>query len=587
MSERDAILCPMCDAALAPEAAACASCGVALLWCPSCACCNPAAALSCRECLYQFRPVPVQAAPALADPPPPQAPAAAPEAPPTPATPEKSALTNLTDLFQSVLSSLGPAAPAPLPPPAAPAPATVPAPAQPTSPPVVQTPAPVHAVQTVPPSTASVPAVVVTPAPTGPAPLQIRYAVGHGHRRYQQSLLQLSVSAPFAPGEITARLDVAGLASAAPVLLQLGPADEVSCDGIAFTPQVAGRGEVRIAVTVEGPSGVPVGRWTGQVVLAIQDERKENIRVEGDMIVMESSRSGGLLRRGNDPDDVAGLLAAAGGPASWSLLELRPDTAFARRLARACPVYPAPVPPEGFLAANGEPFATLLTVRDEDAGAAHHVAVLVGTSAGFGRGGLASPTWRVRPAPYDYDCHARLSGEHLAVVLRGGRAWVIDHSRNGTWLNRARLERRHPELLADGDELALLTDRVVPLRVRLAGDARGVHAVALQRADGLEGRLSYLLTTGRAPAPLFEPGAEQPALWLCWRVRAGAGPAAVAVVLSGPDATAVEEDRLAAVGGRYHLVWRRSPVSLDQEQLLRAFAGSPGVPRGKEIEPCR
>jgi hypothetical protein len=214
----------------------------------------------------------------------------------------------------------------------------------------------------------------------------------------------------------------------------------------------------------------------------------------------------------------------------------------------------------------------LVRVRDAAAGREHLLAVQLGRWCSLGRGGEQAPTWRVRPAPYDYDCHAMLSGEHLGVQLRDRHAWVVDRGRNGSWLNGERLGGRRPELLGDGDELALLRHRVVALRVRLAGEpGDGVHTVILQRADGLADRLSYVLSAGRLPAPALLPGDERPALWLLWRHPDGPGAAPVLWVDAGEAAVPLPEGRAAAPGGRYSVSWKRWPAPRDDRQLAGAF----------------
>jgi hypothetical protein len=355
-----------------------------------------------------------------------------------------------------------------------------------------------------------------------------------------------------------------------PVAFTLAPGQEYVCPAVTFVPHRAGSACARVVVTVERPAGWPVGRWAGEIVIGVEDGRPGPVTVTGDMIVMGSDGSGALASvLGRGPP------VRAMGPQEWALLDLYPDTEYAHRLASSCPLIPAPPELDGPVM---HPGPVLMAVRDTRGGGEVRFGIAHGATAGFGRGGLAEPTWRIRPAQYTYLRHARLTGEHVVLALRDHRAWVTDHSRNGTWLKKTRLGPE-PEFLADADEVALLPDRVVLLQIRLAADEHGVHAVAAHREARSTGRLSHLLTSGRCQAPLFWPGEEHPPLWVRWRFAAGGRPVAVITPSDGRGERAEVPENRPGVAGRFEIFWRTVPFPADERILLAPVAGwPPAVP---------
>jgi hypothetical protein len=532
-------------------------------------------------CLYPFVAAPPPDPVPPPEPPPPPTPVPEPAAPPTSTVepPPASESTNptvntagltawqaLADLAAVLPPDLrpvevGPPPTAVAPPaPAVPPPAVVPA----VSPPAPVAEVSVPAVSVVPRVPPVVAPVVVAPDP-GVLPVGVAVKTRPVFQRGERGLFQVGLAAhDWAPPGVGVRVEVGGLVRSELGRIVLDPGGEFHAPATAFTAHHPGEDVVRVTITVTGPDGRPLGRWAGEVTVRVEDVRPDPPVVHGPVVVMGAASTANPL---------AGLTAALrpaapAGAAAWAALDLRPDAGYFRRLERTCPaVGPAPTlaPPW-----DGQ-FPALLEVQDSRTGAARRVAVFHGRSAGLGRGGRAAPTWRVRPAPYDYDRHARLSGEHAAVVLRGGRAWLVDHSRNGTWLNGTRVGR-DPELLADGDEFALLPDHVAAVRVRLAAGSTGVDTVCLHRADGLDDRLTYLLTAGRHPTPLFWPGEDAPALWLSWRCPPG-GPVAV---VGGPSgAVEAAAGRLPVTTGRFRVSLAPAAVSDDQHRLLAPF--TPGT----------
>ncbi|HEY1189600.1 MAG TPA: hypothetical protein VGE74_18280 [Gemmata sp.] len=630
MAERATAPCPWCREPIDPRDRACPECGRGVAWCPACGTGNVPDAACCRQCKRSFLandateglslpqavtiaddgpggPIPVrQQAPAPQHATAPQQPA--PLEPRAPAPPRGVQVTPDTVVADPAPVSgprsnrvPPPDAPAPttsgspraggaelaqalgtiIPPDWAPrissplvsltAPAPERAPVSPAGPPsqagsgvAPQPPARPHPAP-VGPYAAPLPVAAVYPDPTalGPSPVHLACVVCGANHPGESGTLQLTVAAPRATANLVVRLEVAGLLQPAPVSCTLSAGQEHFGPTVEFVAPRAGEHPVRVVATIARPDRRPLGRWGGSLNVRVVPVRTSPVNVKGDVIVMGADGTGAL----------AGVLGQEVAPRPTGTADnrdvrLHADPGYAARLAASCPHIAAPYRPDE---PPFNPGPVLLLVYDTETGHEARYAVAHGSTAVLGRGGQADPTWRVRPAPYDYTRHTRLTGEHVALGLQDGLAWVTDYSRNGTWLNRVRLRAATEEFLADKDELALLPDRAVVVRVRLAGDAHGVHTLAAHRVDRLNGQLTHLLTSGRAPVPVFWPGADAPALWVRWGRGAGRP---VAVVAWADDRAEVPEGG-AAGAGRFQVRWHPLAPRADERAVLAPVPGWP------------
>lgn len=620
MTELSSAPCPWCAEPTDRRDRACPECGNGIAWCPGCGIGNKADANFCRGCRRSLTggdptedmsapvtptseaepPAPAPRPAPASDPLPAAAPASGPAPAPGPAVPPAEPARGAGDDptagpadeprapapgFVQALGTIIPSTWAPrigspaahagaqaAAPGAAPAAGVAAGPVAAPAPPsaATVTPRPAQAVPR--PYVAPVPAVAVYADPTalGPAPIHLACAVRGANHPGEGGTLELAAAAPRATAHLLVRLDVTGLVRTGPVTFPLSAGQQHFGPALGFVAPRPGEHPVRVVATVTRPDRSPLGRWVGAVNVRVVPVRSSPVRVDGDVIVMG----------GAGPEVLSGLLGQEVAPRPAGAVDsrevaLHADNEYAHRLAASCPHVAGPTR-AGDRASDPGP--VVLMVRDSDTGHEVRYAVAHGPVAGLGRGGQADPTWRVRPAPYNYAQHARLSGEHTALGLRDGLAWVTDYSRNGTWLNRARLPAATEEFLADGDELALLPDRAVVARVRLAGDEHGVHALTAHRTDRFDRRLAYLLTSGRAPAPVFWPGADRPVLWVRWHRGAG-GPVAA---LAWDDRRAeVPADRPTAAG-RYHVLWRPAAPGADERALL---APAPAWPADRTTPP--
>jgi hypothetical protein len=261
-----------------------------------------------------------------------------------------------------------------------------------------------------------------------------------------------------------------------------------------------------------------------------------NVRAGGDVIVV------GGLTTSAAPD-----LGQAFRTASWHDVELRADTAFANRLARLCPrpSHTPPPPPEGLCDLTA--FHGVIHLLDRQTQRRHVIVVSAcDSAAALGRGGNPAVAWWIKPLRFDEQQYKRLSGNHALIELRDGRAWVTDHSTNGTWLEGERLTRGEPHLLADGDHLE--PARVLRLTAALgaAADGSEVRAVWLLREDAVYNGLSYLLVGDGAPVhpPAAAAARHLPPLWFAW-----VGATKTAANTNGPQIDDSRYPRLAVRAG--------------------------------------
>jgi hypothetical protein len=392
------------------------------------------------------------------------------------------------------------------------------------------------------------------------APVQIQGRFGQQPRRGQQSLFRLRAAGTGLSQETNVEVVVeSGLwpGQQQKLAARLAPTETHEFSGLTFVPQHAGADEVRVTLTLKDAAGLPIGRWTGSQDVVIQESAANvagPVQAEKGAVVIVGGSLPGL-------DAMANLGAV---PPSWQPIPLQQHPLL-RRLAAACPQSVAPPPLAADRLWQAGSFHAVITFSDQQSGQVRSLACLCGTSAVLGRGGEPAVAWWLKPAPYVQDQHVRLSRQHIVLELRGGRAWVTEKGTNRTSLNGRPVPRDEMDVLNNDDLLS--PAEVVPLRVTLHAAAGKVHAVWMEREDGLAGRLRYVLTSGQA-VPLPNPEGMQPGLWLAWLQGAGGGPELAIHGIEGRGWTALGPGQERQLGQRYVLRWRLLPAPQEQDQYL-------------------
>ena len=326
-------------------------------------------------------------------------------------------------------------------------------------------------------------------------------------------------------------------------------------------PQSAGAEVIQIGATLKDSESVPLGRWTASKELIVADVIQQTgpISAEQGATVIVST----LVAQ--TADATPGLASPS---QSWQPVPLQLDTTFQFRLRNACPAalsttYPPLELSRLWPASNA--LQAALRIENVRTGQKVSVAVVCAHSASFGRGGDLGVAWWLWPTPYNEDQHKRLSRRHTMLALRTGRAWVSDHSVNKTRLNREELPSDTPELLAQRDRIDLAG--VISLTVtELCVHRQNVHALWMDRGDGLAGQLRYLLTNGTAPVAVRLTPGEDPALWIAW-LRDQQSVPVLGVCLPGLRWGEVPAGKNAR-GDSYRISWQPFEAPCEQEHYL-------------------
>ncbi|HEY1189982.1 MAG TPA: hypothetical protein VGE74_20195, partial [Gemmata sp.] len=441
--------CPACFADVAGDAARCPNpeCAIAFIRCRNTSCVAPLAADAkfCADCGQAVEaPPPAPKAPPASTPP--RAPEAA-SAVPTASAPEPAAaLPRDLDALLGLLPTVAGAAPGLVP-------ATAPLP-----------------VTTSAPTPALIPSAPVQSPIVGAAvvavTMQAEYQTPAVIKKGQQAFLRVRALASGARDPLEVLVEYqSGLFTTAPVRATIAPVAITAFAPARFVPTVPGADTVHVTFTAKTSGGVPVGRWTGDVFLTVDDDAKQALQIT-------NTGGGDVVMYGAPP--VAPVNPLAGLPPAWKVLPLAPDPLFQRRAAGlrkpsagAAPVgQPAP------------PGQALVVIEDRTNGTRSTVAMVRGSGATIGRGGNPGTSWWVQGEPLNKPAHLNISGLHLALELRDGYAWATDRSSRGSRLNGAPLppkEASEAVALADGDEIHLADG--FRIRVCLAADSGGAGAV--------------------------------------------------------------------------------------------------------------
>lgn len=398
-------------------------------------------------------------------------------------------------------------------------------------------------------------------AATSAAPVTLEVETSDKYRRHQQGLLRLRVRGDGLSSDALVDVSISSALFSGPTdfHVRMGFTETHEFNALRFVPNVAGAEHVRIALTLKTPASVPLGRWSTTWLMQIEDVEKKEIHAGGDVFIV-----------GGVPSATPALgLDGFGAMGGWQPLPLQPDRHFNRRLANACPetaLWTAPTLDPGSAWPAGARAQAAVYVHDHQTGLSQSLAVVCGNAANLGRGGDPAVSWWLQPSPFDARQHGRLSRRHVSLELRDGRAWGSDWSTNGTWLNGDRVAKSEPQLLADEDRLE--PAQVVPFQVTLLAREGQIHAIWLRRCDTLREQLSYVLTDGQAPLPVFVPGQPEPVVWLAWRRTPAHGPELMACPAEGGMWEPLGPQQPRVFADRYRVWWQLLPVPVEQATYL-------------------
>ena len=265
-----------------------------------------------------------------------------------------------------------------------------------------------------------VPSVVTSLDPqlpqSGESPVLIELDTGGRPLKGRQSLLRVRLTGQSTAGELRVELTIESPLFPEPIRLStlLEPGTEEELAGPRFIPTVSGSEHIRVSVTVVAEDDVPLGRWSGNWILAIRDPEKQqqSISAGGDVIIMGGPGVTGL-------DTVAGYDAAD--TENWQQLVLRIDREFRRRLRNACPTTHVAMPPMPRDREQGDEERrcgrTAAIVHLDHAGERRSVLFEMGKIAHLGRGGKPGVNWCLKPSPFDAYHYGRISGTHCSIAL--------------------------------------------------------------------------------------------------------------------------------------------------------------------------
>lgn len=424
---------------------------------------------------------------------------------------------------------------------------------------------------------------VATPtgfAPTVASPIAALFDASKKFEANSESPLKFKLIGASLPAPVKLRATVSSslLATARVSTLELDPGEHEDLEPVHVRPTRAAQGaHAAIDLMAYDAQDVPLGRWRGRVEFDVSKDPTEGRREintgGGDYIVMGGQASSLPSER-----ELMGMLAPASAAGGWQSVELKPDKPFMRRLSQTCPVDPTLV----FSRAGEQQFRPapftgapmLARVRLSIAGRRPFiVAVACGSSVAIGRGGKPGVHWALRPEPRSEPQTKRLSGQHARLLLKSQRAWIVDSSTNGVWVQGQKLTHGSQELLAAGDELDLARDieqrspHVVRFHAGIQAGPQGVGAVLLTRDDDLRDALAYLLMDNSGPARITIDNAE---LHLGWMRGDDGGLQLIARAPSMSGWAPVPRSQECRLAADASLFWEPASEQAEQEWYLRS-----------------
>ncbi len=332
---------------------------------------------------------------------------------------------------------------------------------------------------------------------------------------------------------------------------------------VRFVPKIAGAEEIALVLEVQTSDGKSLGRWWGDLTIEVKGENtdgsREDIRAGGDVFILG----------GQQPPQMPGMPDLGTDMATWQPIDLKEDRAFQKRLRKICPDNLAQAPSmtdiQDRIPGNGA-FQACVHFQLMDRPVCSTL-VRIGDSSNFGRGERPDIHWRIKPEPYTHHSYGLLSRRHCELAIDNGQAWVKDFSTNGVKLNAEQVDASKRALVADGDEINL--GGAITFKGNLYGKDGQVHAVLLERTDGLQDKLQYLLMDNTVAIPLPVGNGQKDPVWMAW-VTGEDNSAALAVRGTGCEMwTTVERDEVGEIDGIGKISWTRIESPGDQDDYLQ------------------
>ena len=270
-----------------------------------------------------------------------------------------------------------------------------------------------------------------------------------------------------------------GLQAQAPLTLETKTAAEVRIlDSWPCRPNAAGNIPFQVVVEAFSAAAEPLGCWQGSHVARVgRIEAVKEVHIGGDLVDISSGGGGDLA-------EMLGLGGASHRP-RWVPIPCYPEASFEARLGRAVPSWKLQPPVVQDVSEAG-PAVTESALRLQGQGQLRGLKARIVWAAQAVLGREPAPNEPFPGTDFQIagdsgrdDDRRRISERHGIFRLRDGRAWVQDVSRNGIWLNGAKLSPGRWHLLVPGDLLSLSQYKVANLKVNLLADASGVASLCL------------------------------------------------------------------------------------------------------------
>ena len=270
-----------------------------------------------------------------------------------------------------------------------------------------------------------------------------------------------------------------GLQAQEPITLETKTTAETRIlDSWSCRPTAAGNIPFQVVVEAFSAAGEPIGRWQGSHVAQVgRIESIKEVHIGGDLVDISSGGGGGIAE-----------MLGMGGMSNrqkWVTIPCYPEPNYQARLGRAVPGWKME-PPAVQNGMEAGPAVAEFALRLQGQGqlGGLKARIVWATQAVLGR----EPSPGEPPSGADFQIggdsgrkedRQRVSGRHFILRLHGGRAWLQDVSRNGTWLNGGKLVRERWHLLVHGDLLSLSQYKAANFKVYLQASAGGVTALCL------------------------------------------------------------------------------------------------------------
>jgi hypothetical protein len=355
----------------------------------------------------------------------------------------------------------------------------------------------------------------------------IRVELNFGEpRRHQKGQMRVRVTLDARLIHCVLQVDVAARGAMTAASSELVVRDgEEEFPPLELFPELAGQHRADVQLRLLDPMRRPVAQWSGREFFDVADvrQRQGNVNIN----LAEANVFGGVDVESMLKTQEAERASWTRTDEEWHDLAMRFDTSFGARVKRSLPPAPWDQPPVSVdsaidIAGQSPVHARFVVIHPRSGREMIYLDAGEEITAGRDRHPDLGVSWPLRLlVPADKD-PKHVSNRHFSLQLRHDRAWVIDHSSCGLWLNDRPLRRDDPMVLADGDLLqARHRDAGVKLshamKVRVLGNSDTVSAVALRverdLALGAAPSILFILAGGEAVnvAPLFQ---SEKSLWI-------------------------------------------------------------------------